>query len=297
MSGYQDTANRARAAGAKSSPPKPSLPVRSTARSAALTSATARAADARNKSKSSNKPSSTKTPFQQREAAKLADMEKEMNRLRPNSAGAKAAAESGKNAAKTGSKFIKGAKVGARVASKAAVPLTIAVGAAEIAAEGKARKEEGWKRGFHERTTMGAGGYGKSEQVNSKGQKWSDVRRSEKSPKSDKPKSTATAYAMGTSGGPRVSTPPKAQEAAKRRASSSYNPMEGTSTKGLTGYAKRSVEESNKDVSRYKRIAAGAYKGKYYGPDEFKGNLKLLKAWRVSGSPKDTKAFAKSQKG
>jgi hypothetical protein len=104
--------------------------------------------------------------------------------------------------------------------------------------------------------------------------------------KDDSPKGTQGAYTMGTSGGPRVSTPPKAQESAQRRASG-----------GPGGYAEKMMNEGTKMAMRADRIKSGRFKGKYYGPDEFKGNLKLLKAWRISGSPKDTKAFAKSQKG
>jgi hypothetical protein len=40
----------------------------------------------------------------------------------------------------------------------------------------------------------------------------------------------------------------------------------------------------------------GNYRGKYYGPDEFKGNLSMLDKWRKSGSPKNVKGFAKKNR-
>lgn len=60
--------------------------------------------------------------------------------------------------------------------------------------------------------------------------------------------------------------------------------------------AKDSNMQDSVDVENYRknRIANKEYKGKYYGPDAFKGDMNKLKAWRKAGSPKDVKAFAKS---
>lgn len=43
---------------------------------------------------------------------------------------------------------------------------------------------------------------------------------------------------------------------------------------------------------RLNRRLRGDFKGKYYGPDEFKGSEKKLAAWRAAGSPKDKSRFA-----
>lgn len=45
---------------------------------------------------------------------------------------------------------------------------------------------------------------------------------------------------------------------------------------------------------RAKRRAEGDFKGKYYGPDEFKGDERMLAKWRASGSPKITKTLIKN---
>lgn len=42
---------------------------------------------------------------------------------------------------------------------------------------------------------------------------------------------------------------------------------------------------------RLNRRLRGDFKGKYYGPDEFKGDEKKLSAWRAAGSPKDKSRF------
>jgi hypothetical protein len=55
-----------------------------------------------------------------------------------------------------------------------------------------------------------------------------------------------------------------------------------------------SQETANYRESRKRR---GDFKGKFYGPDAFKGDMNVLKAWRMAGSPKDTKAFASKAKG
>jgi hypothetical protein len=47
---------------------------------------------------------------------------------------------------------------------------------------------------------------------------------------------------------------------------------------------------------RAARIKSKDFKGKYYGPDEFKGNLSILKAWRKAGSPNASK-FMKDGRG
>lgn len=42
---------------------------------------------------------------------------------------------------------------------------------------------------------------------------------------------------------------------------------------------------------RNRRIKEHEFKGKYYGPDEFKGDLTKLSKWRAAGSPKDKSKF------
>lgn len=41
-------------------------------------------------------------------------------------------------------------------------------------------------------------------------------------------------------------------------------------------------------------MATTSYKGKYYGPDLFKGDMDLIKAWRKAGKPKDHAKWLKS---
>jgi hypothetical protein len=98
-----------------------------------------------------------------------------------------------------------------------------------------------------------------------------------------------------------------------RRASKSTTDAKGTTTKitksvvtntagkskkqAVKAAAERRSTREHQDymdkVVRPKRIAEGKFKGKYYGPDEFKGDLKKLRAWREAGSPKDKSKFAK----
>lgn len=54
-------------------------------------------------------------------------------------------------------------------------------------------------------------------------------------------------------------------------------------------------ERERLENKRRERIKNKDYKGKYYGPDEFKGNMNMLRAWRAAGSP-DSKKFARSAK-
>jgi hypothetical protein len=53
----------------------------------------------------------------------------------------------------------------------------------------------------------------------------------------------------------------------------------------------RQLHSTKLQAYRDKRISEHKYKGKYYGPDEFKGSLTTLKSWRAAGSPKNTKDF------
>lgn len=61
--------------------------------------------------------------------------------------------------------------------------------------------------------------------------------------------------------------------------------------------AKSASMQDSKDVESYRknRMARGDYKGKYYGPDAFKGDMGKLKAWRKAGSPKDVTKFARTK--
>jgi hypothetical protein len=47
---------------------------------------------------------------------------------------------------------------------------------------------------------------------------------------------------------------------------------------------------------RAARTKSGDFKGKYYGPDQFKGNMSILKSWRKAGSP-DVNKFIRSGRG
>jgi hypothetical protein len=79
---------------------------------------------------------------------------------------------------------------------------------------------------------------------------------------------------------------PSAKKAAERRAR----------TKGLQQVQNTPGPERERlEVRRRERIKNKDYKGKYYGPDEFKGNMNMLRAWRAAGSP-DSKKFARSAK-
>jgi hypothetical protein len=53
------------------------------------------------------------------------------------------------------------------------------------------------------------------------------------------------------------------------------------------------VERESLEARRRERIKKGDFKGKYYGPDVFKGDMNKLRAWRKAGSP-DPKKFARS---
>jgi hypothetical protein len=89
-------------------------------------------------------------------------------------------------------------------------------------------------------------------------------------------------------------TPKGAKAAAERRT---------TQTKDIpTLYRERLDKNNPNNPNRYQagmegyrkhKRDAGQFKGKYYGPDEFKGNLKMVDEWRKHGSPTDRKAFAK----
>lgn len=48
---------------------------------------------------------------------------------------------------------------------------------------------------------------------------------------------------------------------------------------------------------RMRRNASGDFKGKYYGPDELKGNISALQRWRDAGSPKDISKYIPNRSG
>lgn len=49
----------------------------------------------------------------------------------------------------------------------------------------------------------------------------------------------------------------------------------------------------SKNVKRLARVKSGDYKGDYYGPDEFRGNLSKIAAWKKAGGKRsDIKKFA-----
>jgi hypothetical protein len=55
----------------------------------------------------------------------------------------------------------------------------------------------------------------------------------------------------------------------------------------------RQFSSTKLQAYRDKRISEHKFKGKYYGPDRFKGDLTSLKTWRAAGSPKNLKDFVK----
>lgn len=86
-------------------------------------------------------------------------------------------------------------------------------------------------------------------------------------PKDSGPKATAGAYAMGAGKENKTGVSQKdIQKAASRRITSPSNP-------------------TNKK-----------YRGKYAGPDEFKGNTKMIAAWKAAGSPGKGKVGAQAKK-
>lgn len=59
--------------------------------------------------------------------------------------------------------------------------------------------------------------------------------------------------------------------------------------------AKRRAMDKAKTMVREDRRKAGEFKGKYWGPDEFKGNQSMINAWKAAGKPKNRAKFAKSR--
>ena len=47
----------------------------------------------------------------------------------------------------------------------------------------------------------------------------------------------------------------------------------------------KSEKERSIQAGRAQRAKEGRYKGKYYGPDAFKGNLSKIDAWKKAGKP------------
>lgn len=136
--------------------------------------------------------------------------------------------------------------------------------------------------------------------------------RNQKPIPGNKPKS-APSFGS-TSKSPNFSKSKNHQDAAKRKAermSEGYKSRKSTTAEelGTAKYNKHVLNNSpklfkndaksrakNNETAfknyRAKRIAEGDYKGKYYGPDEFKGDTKKLAAWRAAGSPKDKSKYA-----
>lgn len=104
---------------------------------------------------------------------------------------------------------------------------------------------------------------------------------------------------------------PAVQNAAKRRASGYQHASTPGATKAerlknarsdykrrLSHKANANPADNSKDNEdayfnyRQARMQKKDYKGKYYGPDEFKGNIQKLSKWRAAGSPKDKSKFA-----
>jgi hypothetical protein len=93
--------------------------------------------------------------------------------------------------------------------------------------------------------------------------------------------------------------PPKGAQAAAARRGKAY-PTHAEYTDTIKRY-KKNIKSKKYDAKtsgemnayRADRANRGNFKGDYYGPDAFKGNLTMVDKWRAAGSPKNTKAFAK----
>lgn len=68
----------------------------------------------------------------------------------------------------------------------------------------------------------------------------------------------------------------------------------GRVEKAKAAAARKATPETKKELKIATRINDGKFKGKYYGPDEFKGNTKLIDEWKKSGKP-NRQAFARSR--
>jgi hypothetical protein len=84
-------------------------------------------------------------------------------------------------------------------------------------------------------------------------------------------------------------------DAAKRRTNNKDAHRAAAKAAPKEYYAARSADKSVQ-ADRQKRIGMHQFKGKYWGPEEFKGDQKKIDAWKAAGKPKDRAAFAKAYK-
>lgn len=100
----------------------------------------------------------------------------------------------------------------------------------------------------------------------------------------------------------RISLPKGAKAAAARRnsnrypTSSDYHATVKKYNKNLKNKKSDTKTTGKMNAYRADRIHRGLFKGDYYGPDAFKGDLALLEKWRGAGSPKNTAAFARKNR-
>lgn len=180
----------------------------------------------------------------------------------------------GKEAAKQGAK--KGAAKGAAsIAGKAALPVGVALTAYDVYQAGRrgAGKNDISKTTTHQYGKGGDANYYAPEPVATPGGK-----------NKEHIKKVAQRWL------------PK-EAAGGKKAIVGYNSSTG---KPIYGTKRNDTSASVQDSKamkeyRHKRRTTGAYKGNFYGPDQFKGDMERLKDWRKAGSPKDVEGWLASQ--
>jgi len=153
---------------------------------------------------------------------------------------------------------------------------------------------------------QGSSGYGTGSQAGFSGTK-------KDKPKVDKPKPTrdpnrvAHYWGTGDSGygsGPNKGTggKPAQTDGAKpvRRGvdkGSRYEKDAGVGGGKRTWNSLGPAAQRRLTAQRERRNAKGDFKGKYYGPDELRGNISALQRWRDAGSPKDISKYIPNRSG
>jgi hypothetical protein len=89
-------------------------------------------------------------------------------------------------------------------------------------------------------------------------------------------------------------TSPSAPPSATKTSSKTTSKDNKRFTKSVQEAASKRAKSKMQGEIRKERIATGSYKGKYMGPDEFKGNEAAIKRWKAAGGKRsDIKKFAK----
>lgn len=150
-----------------------------------------------------------------------------------------------------------------------------------------------------------AGGVGVARKIDEAfkgtGQKYSDPNKNEKVKELKRVKTMAERYASGKEADRRMKAAADRRIAKKKASGRSYA-MKTTKGKGSSPFDSR--EDQVKYANEYKkgsergdrptgtrqqriewRIKNKDYKGQYYGPDRFKGDLKKIRAWKKAGKP------------